>query len=166
MSERVVLSFPVGTQRFNYRVAAVIIRDGHVLICREDDDDYAMLPGGRVELGERSDVALGREIGEELAVTGTVGRMVFSSESFYGREAQHFHELSFFYAVEAPDFPAPSAVDPVVAREDEGHLLQFSWVPLDPVALRARNLLPGWLCDRLPAIPATCEHVIVDEWAR
>jgi hypothetical protein len=31
VTERHVLSFPVGRQRFNYRVAAVIIADGHVL---------------------------------------------------------------------------------------------------------------------------------------
>ena len=36
---RHIISFPVEGQRFNYRVAAVIVADGHVLVCDEDDDD-------------------------------------------------------------------------------------------------------------------------------
>jgi len=67
---RHILSFPIDGQRFNYRVAAIIIVDGHVLVCDENDDGYSMLPGGRVEIGEPSDVALAREIVEEL-LTGT-----------------------------------------------------------------------------------------------
>ena len=43
---RHMLSFPIDGQRFNYRVAAVIIVDGHVLICDENDDGFSMLPGG------------------------------------------------------------------------------------------------------------------------
>ena len=163
MSERHMLSFAMGARRFNYRVAAVVVRDNHVLVCREDEDDYAMLPGGRVELGERSDIALAREIAEEMAVPGAVGRLLFTSESFYGRDEEAFHELSLFYAAEVPDFPGPGGADPVLVREDEGHVLQFSWVALEPAALRARRLLPDWLCDRLMALPDAIEHVIVDE---
>ena len=63
MSERIVLSYRHGERRFNYRVAGIVIVDGQVLTCREDDDDYVQLPGGRVELGETSAGALEREIG-------------------------------------------------------------------------------------------------------
>ena len=57
-----MISFPIEGGRFNYRVAAIIIVDGHVLICDEDDDGFAMLPGGRVEMGESSSLSLAREI--------------------------------------------------------------------------------------------------------
>ena len=102
MSARHVLSFPIGGQRFNYRVAAVIIVDGHVLVCREDEDDYCMLPGGRVELGEDSRLSLRREIAEELAMSAEIGAMLATSESFYRREGQDFYELGFFYQVTLP----------------------------------------------------------------
>ena len=39
---RHMISFPIGEQRFNYRVAAVIVVDGHVLICDENDDGEPM----------------------------------------------------------------------------------------------------------------------------
>ena len=38
MTARHVLSFPMKEGRFNFRVAGIIIADGHVLICREDED--------------------------------------------------------------------------------------------------------------------------------
>src|SRR5690606_18289132 len=96
---RHVISFPIEGQRFNVRVAAIIIAEGHVLVCREDDDDYVMLPGGRIELGEDSRVSLEREIAEELALPAEVGALAATSETFYRREGEAFHELGFFYRV-------------------------------------------------------------------
>lgn len=162
-SVRTILSFPVDGTRFNYRVAGVAIRDGHVLVCREDDDDYCMLPGGRVEMGEPSDVALVREMAEELVMDVAVGALLFTSESFYGRVGERFHELGFMYAIELPEHVRPGGPQPFLAREDEGHLLQFSWVPLDGSALQDANLLPPWLPERLRALPGRPEHVIFHE---
>lgn len=163
MSERIILSFPVGGTRFNYRVAGAAIRDGHVLVCREDDDGYCMLPGGRVEMGEPSDVALVREMAEELVMPVKVGRLLFTSESFYGRVGERFHELGFIYEIELPEEVRPSGAQPFLVREDEGHLLQFSWLPLEGTALSDANLMPPWLPERLRALSGAPEHVIFHE---
>ena len=165
MSERIILSFPVGGTRFNYRVAGATIRDGHILVCREDDDGYCMLPGGRVEMGEASDVSLVREIAEELVMTAEVGALLFTSESFYGREGERFHELGFIYAVELPEHVRPGGVQPFLVREDEGHLLQFSWLPLEGTALAKARLMPPWLPERLRSLSGVPEHVIFNEAA-
>lgn len=162
-SLRTMLSFPVGGTRFNYRVAGVAIRDGHVLVCREDDDDYCMLPGGRVEMGEPSDLALVREIAEELVMAVEVGPLLFTSESFYGRVGERFHELGFIYAIELPEDVGPGGVQPFLVREDEGHLLQFSWLPLEGPDLTEARLLPPWLPERLRALPDMPGHVIFHE---
>ena len=139
---RHVISFPIEGQRFNYRVAAIIVVDGHVLVCREDDDDYTMLPGGRVELGEPSALSLEREIGEELAMPGVVGPMIVTSESFYRRVGEDFHELGFFYRAELPG-QGPDGQSPWLKRRDEGHDLSFYWVKLDGDALAPFNLKPA-----------------------
>lgn len=162
MADRHVLSFPLADRRFNYRVAGIIIADGHVLVCREDDDDYTMLPGGRVEMGEDSRLSLMREIAEELAMPAEIGPMVATSESFYFREAQHFHELGFFYAVELPG-QGPNGATPWLTRQDEGHDLHFYWVPLEGDALEAMNLLPRWLPAFLRELPPTHIHIVHDE---
>ena len=163
MTDRIMLSFPVGGTRFNYRVAGAAIRDGHVLVCREDVDDYCMLPGGRVEMGEPSDVSLVREIAEEMVMAVTVGPLLFTSESFYGRVGERFHELGFIYRIELPQDVRPGGSQPFLVREDEGHILQFSWLPLAGTALEQARLLPPWLPERLRRLTGRPEHVIFHE---
>ncbi|KKB07391.1 NUDIX hydrolase [Devosia chinhatensis] len=158
---RHVISFPIEGQRFNYRVAGIVIVDDHVLVCREDDDNYTMLPGGRVELGERSRLSLAREIEEELAMPASVGRLIATSESFYRREDQDFHELGFFYTVELVG-QGPNGQSPWLVRQDEGHDLSFHWVPLAGSALEDVNLLPAWLPDFLRNIPDAPTHIVGD----
>ena len=162
MSARHVISFPIEGQRFNFRVAGIIIVDDHVLVCREDDDTYCMLPGGRIELGEDSALSLAREMEEELAMPAELGRMIATSESFYRREGEDFHELGFFYAVTLPG-QVPSGKSPWLKRFDEGHDLSFDWVPLGGGALERVNLLPRWLPDFLRKLPDQLVHVTHDE---
>lgn len=162
MSARHVISFPIEGQRFNFRVAGIIIVDEHVLVCREDDDDYTMLPGGRIELGELSGLSLEREMAEELAMPASLGRMIATSESFYRREDEDFHELGFFYAVELPG-QGPNGASPWLQRPDEGHILSFYWTPLAGNALEEINLLPRWLPGFLRTLPDDHVHVTHDE---
>ena len=163
MSEREVFSFLVGKMRFNYRVAGVIIRDGHVLTCRQDDEDFVMLPGGRIEHGEASDISLAREIEEELKCTGAVGCLLFSVEEFFEREGESFHEIGKYYLVELPD-DFPFIVEgPTLTTFDEGHELTFYWVPIAKDTLAKMNLLPKWIRARLMDLPDTTQHLIEDE---
>ena len=157
---RTIISFPAHGTRFNYRVAGAAIRDGHVLVCREDDDDYCMLPGGRVEVGEPSDLALIREMAEELAMPVGVGSLLFTYESFYGRAGDRFHELGFVYAIDLPDEVRPGGSQPFLVREDEGHLLQLSWLPLEGPALLQASLQPPWLPERLRTTSDGRQNVI------
>lgn len=162
MSERHVISFPIDGTRFNYRVAAVIIAEGHVLVCREDDDRYCMLPGGRVELGEDSRLSLSREIAEELAMPAHVGVMLATSESFYNRVGEDFHELGFFYQVDLPG-QGPNGNSPWLKRRDEGHDLHFYWLPLEGGALEEFSLLPRFLPNLLRNLPSGHVHIVHDE---
>lgn len=158
---RHVISFPIEGQRFNYRVAAIVIADGHALVCREDDDTYTMLPGGRVELGEPSRLSLEREIAEELAMPAEIGALIATSESFYLREEQDFHELGFFYPAELTG-QKPNGKSPWLVRQDEGHDLYFYWVPLAGDALEKMNLLPAWLPGFLRDLPKGPVHIVDD----
>jgi 8-oxo-dGTP pyrophosphatase MutT (NUDIX family) len=162
-SSRTMLSFVVGAARFNYRVAGIALRDGRVLTCREDEDDYVMLPGGRVEMGESSPVALAREVAEELDSTATIGPLVYTVENFFEREGQRFHEIGLYYRIELPEaFPyLPDGV--CFETEDEGHRLCFEWVTAEPSALRRIKLLPNWMGDRLGQLPAQTQHLVMRE---
>src|SRR3982750_2741442 len=137
-----MVNFRVGTRLFNYRAAGIAIRDGHVLICHEDDDDYVMLPGGRVEIGEASDVALAREIAEELPSPAALGRLIFTVENFFEHNGASVHEIGTYYAIELPpDFPFQRG-GVVREVEEDGHLLRFEWLPIKGLARMSRQLYP------------------------
>src|SRR6202042_2344131 len=58
-------------------VAAVIERDGLILICQRKSGRHALkweFPGGKVERGEALQVALARELREELAIEAVIGK--------------------------------------------------------------------------------------------
>lgn len=161
---RHMLSFPFGGKRFNYRVAAVIIVDGHVLICDENSDGFSMLPGGRVELGEQSALSLEREIAEEIGLPGEIGPLILTSESFYRRFDQDFHELGFFYRASLPADARPNGASPWRVTYDEGSEHRFHWVALDGNGMEELNLQPVWLRDVLCRLPDALTHIVHDEW--
>ncbi len=57
--------------------AAVLVRDGRVLICRRrPDQDFPLkweFPGGKIESGEEAAPALRRELVEELGIEAAIG---------------------------------------------------------------------------------------------
>jgi catechol 2,3-dioxygenase-like lactoylglutathione lyase family enzyme len=56
-----MVTFKEGSSRFTYRVGAVALRQGHVLLMRSVGEDVWFVSGGRVELGETAKDAVARE---------------------------------------------------------------------------------------------------------
>ena len=79
------LSFQSGNEKFNYRVCAMMIRDGKILAMRDERSPYYYLPGGRVELGEAAEQAVIREVREELGVTPKIIRPLWLNQAFLQR---------------------------------------------------------------------------------
>jgi 8-oxo-dGTP diphosphatase len=68
-------------------VAAIIERDGNILICRRTPEQSHPLkwefPGGKVEPGETPGAALARELDEELGIGGAAGDEITRYEYCY-----------------------------------------------------------------------------------
>lgn len=79
------------------RVAAVLVRDGALLLVRhlKDDQTYWLLPGGGVDYGERLDEALVREVLEETGLTIRVDRVLFLSDSIPADRHRHMIQVTF-----------------------------------------------------------------------
>jgi len=66
MNDRTMIVFDDGPSRFQFRAAALIWVEGHILIHRSVSDPFWALPGGRIEFHEASAETLSREVEEEL----------------------------------------------------------------------------------------------------
>ena len=112
-------------------VAAVIRRNGKILITRRLDNVHLAglweFPGGKVEAGEAFEVALQREISEELGVKIRIDNEFFTIEHDYVTKSVRLH---FFHCTIVEGEPAPLAVaDLRWVRPDE--LSQFDFPPAD-----------------------------------
>jgi 8-oxo-dGTP diphosphatase len=117
------------------RVAAVIIRDGAVLMVRErlrgaggrhDGLEYWTVPGGGIERGEDAEAAVVREVAEEVRLRGTVAEHLFDYPYPSG--------LTAAYLVTIADGDEPAAGgDPGLAC-DCPRITGVDWVPLPKLA--------------------------------
>lgn len=161
--ERTMISFDRGTTRFQVRAAAIIRRDGHVLIHRSTTEDSWALPGGRVELGEIGSEALARELQEELGVDAEIGPLAIVMEDLFRYEGRVVHELGFYYPAEVPP-SFPFATDAICHRVDDGgSTLEFMWARNNAETLSAMPLFPAELRGNMSTLSPLPIHMVVNE---
>lgn len=155
---RVMIAFDLPDACFTYRVAAVALHDGHVLLHRAECDDFWALPGGRCEAMEHSTDAILREMREEYGETVRVERLLWVVENFFTHAGKPYHELGLYYLVALT--PGSPLLDTrTVCGGQEGDLpLIFQWFPLD--AVERTRIYPVFLRTALQSIPDTIEHVV------
>ncbi|HDP35225.1 MAG TPA: NUDIX domain-containing protein [Candidatus Hydrogenedentes bacterium] len=90
------------------RVAAVIVRNGEILLAEhlKDGRAYYLLPGGGVDQGETLREALARELWEETRLDVTPGRLLFICESIAPDHSRHIIQLAFAADIEAEAMPS------------------------------------------------------------
>ncbi len=155
------LTFDERNHRVNVRCAAIIRHEGHVLVCREDDDEFVCLPGGRVQRGESSLQALHREMDEELNAKVSDPQLRYIIENFFWRYGKKYHEFGFYYEVEPPNHIPFKYGEPCATGEDDGTILSFEWASFSPEGLAYVNLHPHSMRTRLVNLPTGFLHQTV-----
>jgi len=118
-------------------VAAVIERDGRILICRRSREDSHPLkwefPGGKVEPGESPRAALERELEEELAIQARIGSEITRLTHRYpGRSP--FRLL--FYRVSGFSGEPVNRVFDQILWEEPARLPQYDFLEADADFIR------------------------------
>lgn len=105
-------------------VAAVIVRDGKVLLCqRRAEQDFPLkweFPGGKIEPGEETTAALRRELSEELGIEAEIGPEI----ARFGYKYPTKDVLLIFFKVDTYE---GEPVNKVFA--------QIRWIPLKMLAI-------------------------------
>ncbi len=115
----------------NFRVGAIVMRDGKILMAKEPSQDHAYSVGGRVQMGENTRQAVLRECREELGVPLEIDRLGFVHENFFvakgGKmDGSVVYELAFFYYMKVPD-----DFEPRPAFAEKGTRVELVWIPID-----------------------------------
>jgi ADP-ribose pyrophosphatase YjhB (NUDIX family) len=159
-----MLAYDLAPGRFNFRAAAIIRREGYVLVTRTTAEGIWYLPGGRVEWGESTREAVERELVEELGVAGQVGELVLVFENFFIHENKRYHELAHYYAATLPPGFSFRSDGEVCHRGRDGTTeLEFKWLPVDAASLRAAQFRPIVLGDELAALGGAFRHNVFME---
>lgn len=85
---------------FRPSVYAVVVRGDALLVAVSNRTGKYSFPGGGVELGERMDEALRRELREEAGLDLTIGDFIDRREVFFFHDptSEAWHVLAFFFA--------------------------------------------------------------------
>lgn len=129
---------------FEIIARALIIHDNKILLCKRKNRDYYFLPGGHIEFGEQAEVALEREIKEELGADLHDISFIGAVENIFRQDEKLRHELNIVFLAQAASKNTESV---------ENHLT-FCLIP--PVQVKEQYLLPialknaliQWLSDK------------------
>ena len=152
-----MIVFDRNDTRFNFRVGGVICRGGHVLLQTAADIDFWVVPGGRVEMLESAEEALGRELREELDVQPRVGRLLWIVENFFQFDGIRFHEIGMYFLADVP----PQVPDGEFESSEPGVPLRMRWFDLEQ--LGEVNVKPQFLRACLRTLPVKPEHLVIRE---
>ena len=160
-----MISLPVSTGLFTLRAAAAWIHEGHVLLQGDPTGDFWVLPGGRVEFMEPAEVALRRELREELVLgeQTRIERLLWVMETFLSPEWGDglVHALSFTYLITPGEADVARLGD--TAREypcaEPGSGLTFRWFALADLPA-TRPILPPFFNTGLLDLPAAPQMIL------
>ncbi len=156
-----MISFDLGSHKFQFRAAAVIVHEGSVLLHRLKSDNFWALPGGRVELGEDSSHTVVREMYEELHASVTCYRLLFLVENFFLAQGKPNHEIGmYFEAALAPDSHVLVKAESYAGVEANSNL-EFRW--FRQCELQSIDLRPAFLKKTLAEPVLSFAHIVQRE---
>lgn len=102
------------------KVAAVIIRDHQVLVCRKHGTGVFLSPGGKIEPGETAEQCLRRELREELDVSLAVIRPFGTYTAASALEDEQVRVQVFIANIDGEPEPSTEIVELAWVGSDVG----------------------------------------------
>jgi ADP-ribose pyrophosphatase YjhB (NUDIX family) len=151
------LTFSTQKSRFNYRVGAIIIKDGKILVVKNNKSSYYYSVGGRVKFDETCEEAVIREVEEELGLRVEIDRPVFFHEQFFNEQDsnEHFHEISMYYLMKIPE-----NIEKIKCNSftEKGAKEKLYWLPIEKLA--DFTVFPKFLTKELSNIPNSLKNIV------
>ena len=139
---------------FNYRVCGIILHDDKILALHDERSPYFYLPGGRVNLHEKSSAAILRELKEELLIDAKIIRALWVDENFFIEDVNRkkYHEICIYYLIDVSQTDLLNRGEEFVIHEGN-KTLTFKW--LDIYTLDKQYLNPPFIKKEILNLPET-----------
>ena len=146
------LTFKTDAGVFNFRVCAIILHQGALLVTKNKATPYYYLPGGRVKLHEDAETAIRRELYEELGIVGKIVRPVWLNQGFFTEDVtkERFHELCIYFLIDVSETDLPYRGNSFVRFEGEKCYL-YEWLPLSQI--KDEYLYPLFIKEKIHDLP-------------
>lgn len=114
------------------RVAGVLVRDGKILVQKDNGGHEYALPGGSVQIGETTEAALIREYQEETGAEIEVKKLLWTEENFWEYNGKKHHGIIFYYLLGLKNkFDIPDNSEFVPHRDNINVVI--GWMPISEI---------------------------------
>lgn len=118
---------------------AIIVNEGKILLCKSiAKNSMGFLPGGHIENGESEEIALAREIQEEIGRKISAVKKVSEINNSYERDGIVVNEILYTFLAKLDSYKNIKSI--------EAHL-KYEWIPL--LELSAENFKPAKTIDSI-----------------
>lgn len=146
---------------FRYRAAAIIVENGCVLFAKNSTTDYCYSVGGAVQLHEKAEDAVKREVLEETGVAYEIDRLAvihenFFTETFTNSSSLHCHEITFYFLMR------PRGTQKLNSNSySAGVKEEMVWIPVNE--LDKYKAYPSFLKAYLKEKHTEIVHIVTDD---
>ncbi len=147
---------------FKFRVSGLIIKNNKLLLVDMDDSGFLCLPGGYVELGETTEIAVKRELLEEVGKNFDISKYLGVVENYFiNKYSKKTHEISFYYLMTPVENINTNNF--TIIENDKGHKikLEFKWINLKEI--NNYDIRPSFLKQILEDENFEFNHLIFNE---
>ena len=137
---------------FGVRATVLIVQNRKLLVTKEKGKYYTI--GGAIQVNEKTEDAVVREVREELGVKAQAGQLAFVVENRFEQAGVHFHNIEFHYLVDLLEDA------PLVMQEDTKRL-PCRWIALDD--LHTVDMKPAFLKSALPEWDGKLRHIHLEK---
>jgi ADP-ribose pyrophosphatase YjhB (NUDIX family) len=142
---------------FNYRVGAIIVNSGNILMVKNSGASFFYTVGGRVKFGESAQEAVLRESFEELQIQLEIDRLAYIHENFFVLESDNefYHEISLFFLMRHNN--QLKGIKHNSFEEEYGNV-SLHWLPIKD--LKDIQLYPEFFRTELPNSSNDIKHFV------
>jgi len=142
---------------FNYRVGAIIIDSGEILMVKNCGASFFYTVGGRIKFGESAHEAVLREAYEETQINFEIDMLAYIHENFFTMDSTNevYHEICMFFLMK-PSNQLRSMTNSSF-KEEYGDVT-YHWLPIN--RLDKFHLYPEFFKTELLNLPSRTKYFV------